>query len=323
MKFRWERPSCPICQTQRHLQPLYLGVTTWEYPGQFNYLKCSRCGLVIQSPRVPANQVGQYYHSKTYWGWDVTKAHQQLDWASVRQQQYGPLYKYILSYKPPGKILDIGSGLGLFLSLFKERGWETWGTEISVPVAKFGKKTFGIQAKIGQLEKLNLPQKYFDVITLSGVFEHLYEPRMVLRKIRTLIKPDGLLVLVVPNIESMGSIIFASRWKSLEPGRHVFHYSPTNLAHMLKMEKFTVTKTCHDYWIHNYYSLFTNIKYLLSPKFKKLPQGGAANPKVNVPAPSLTKFIGKLGADVLAFGGAIVEPLVGRGESIVVYAIPS
>lgn len=292
--------TCPICKSARHIRPLYTGITSWEYPGRFNFVRCHTCGLVFQSPRIAASRVDRYYDPKSYWG-QVTDA-----WA-----EYAPLYKNIFRFFSRGSILDVGSGLGLFLSEFKRRGWSTLGTEISLAMAKYARRTYGLRILTGDLLHLNIKRK-FGVITLNNVLEHLYQPRQTLAKVYRLLRPGGLVVIVVPNIASLGHLVFGRRWYHLQPGRHVYHFSPATLTRLLHLTGFKVLKISHSYWRHNYYSWFCNFRFNYSPRFTT---GHPSTPS----KPSLHLGFGKLLAVILAASGAILGQITGHGEVITVY----
>lgn len=290
----WESPPCPICKTDKYLAPFLTDITTWEHPGQFNLLKCGQCGLVLQSPRVPQSQIHKYYPKETYWGHDLK--------VKDRESKFGPLYKEIFNRYSAGKILDIGSGVGLFMSKFRELGWEVWETEIS-------KKT-GIKMLIGDFLDLNLPQKYFDVVTLSSVLEHLYTPRQTLLKIAKVIKDDGLLVISVPNINSLGRYFFGKKLYSLQPGRHLYHFTPQTLTLLLKKTGFRAEKIDYFYWSHSYYNIFNSLRYHYSPKFTKTSPV-SAKPAIE---------FGKLAAHVFTFILTVLGQVLHKGEVFTVYA---
>lgn len=324
MKKGWKKPDCDICRSDKYLSFLWRDVTTWEHPGKFNFVKCRRCGLVFQSPRAPFEQAVNYYPLESYWGRDIRKVRKTKGWLKERAYMFDFLYKGIFSRKKRGAILDIGSGLGLFLSKFKEKGWEVLGTDISQDVAKYSKKAFGVKVLVGDVVKLDLPKKHFDVVTMNGVFEHVYTPRKTLTKIRQLLKDEGILVIVVPNIESLGSLIYGKGWYHLQPGRHIYQFSPKTLSQLLEETSFSIEKISHSYWAHNYYSLFENFRFRVSPRFKKATTGGLVEGNVKDLAKSskfsLIKEFGKIVGRTLAFIGSVIEPIIGRGEVITVYA---
>lgn len=89
------------------------------------------------------------------------------------------------------------------------------------------------------------PQSRFDVITCFHVFEHLYRPLEVMRRVEQWLKPDGCFVLMVPNVDSAGTRIFRSYWHALELPRRLFHFSPKsllNLAESVGLEQIAIEK---------------------------------------------------------------------------------
>lgn len=319
-----EKPACDICQSKKFLSPWMEGITTWEHKGKFNFVKCKRCGLVFQSPRIPFEKAVKFYPSESYWGRDVTKTRKTKELNKEREWAYGFLYREIFSRKNKGTILDIGSGLGLFLSKFKDKGWEVLGTDISSDVAKFSQKVFGVKVLLGEVVDMELPKKYFDIVSMNSVLEHVYSPRKTLKKAADVLKEDGLLVLVLPNVEGIGRYIFKREWIQLQPGRHLYLFSPETLKKLLKDTGFEVDRISHAYWNHNYYSLFQSFRLKLSPKFKKREQGGLASgslKKAQKSSPfSFKKEIGKLLGKFITVVIVAVEPIIGRGEIMTVYA---
>lgn len=318
MKKGWEKPVCPICDTDKYLKLFYKDITKWEFKGKFNFVKCGKCGMVLQSPRAPLKDVGQYYKNDEYWGFDITKEVKGVDWKKEREKHYDILFKGILGRTQKGKMLDVGCGLGLFLSKFKDLGWEVKGTDLINQIAKFAKKTFSIDVKTGDFLDMNFPKNYFDVVVLSSVLEHVYTPNRTLKKTNSVLKKGGLFVMVIPNINSLGHMIFKRNWSFLEPGRHLYHYSPVTITKILNKHGFKVEKIDHGYRQHNYYGLFVSFRYLFSPKFKKTPEGGLGENKNE--QNSFTKEIGKVAGKTFANIGATIEPVIKRSESMIIYA---
>jgi SAM-dependent methyltransferase len=81
----------------------------------------------------------------------------------------------------------------------------------------------------------------FDVITMWHVLEHVMNPVEVLAELRSLLKPDGVLVVSVPNFASWQSEVFKGGWFHLDPPRHVLQFEPDTLADCLRRAGFGVT----------------------------------------------------------------------------------
>jgi 2-polyprenyl-3-methyl-5-hydroxy-6-metoxy-1,4-benzoquinol methylase len=325
MKHKWENPKCNICQKSTKLTVLLDGVTTWEHKGQFTYLKCATCGLVFQSPRPVFSAAINYYPSTTYWGRNVKKSTDSKGLAKEQEEAYGNIYKWVFERKnKPGTILDIGSGLGLFLSKFKKNGWQVQGTDISPDVAKYSKKMFGIDVKIGDVVKMDFPKKHYDIISLISVMEHVYDPYKTAVVLKKSLKDDGILTMLIPNISGLGRPLFRKTWVQLQPARHLYLFSPETITLLLQKAGYKVVEIRHDNWSHNFYSIFQSFRLATSSKFKTDNLGGLATGKlsdVQIKSDfSLFKEIGKVAGLGLAAFISLLMPLLHRSDAIVVYA---
>lgn len=317
-KIEWEYPACNLCGKTGY-RVFRDKVTTWEHAGVFRVVECISCGLIYLHPRPKRKLIAKYYPKKTYWG-----AGRKGNWRKWRDTNFKPLYKFIFKSKKTGKVLDIGAGTGLFLTRFKEEGWVVEGVELSETASLLAKKRYKIGLKTEDFLGCNFPKNYFDVVSLINTLEHLYRPKETLRKIDEVLKEDGILVIVVPNIESLGAKIFVKNWHPLQPPRHLYHFSPSTLRRMLNGTGFQIKKISHSYWVHNYYSLFESFRFLSSPRFKKLPSGGLKK-KTRKGMPrkngfSAIKEIGKIFAHIFAFTFSLLGTIILRGEVITVYA---
>ena len=133
-----------------------------------------------------------------------------------------------------GRLLDVGCGSGNFLKRMYTAGWEVVGTEPDkqATVSLASKDGFQIY---NSLEELIQGEKQgFDIIVLSHVIEHVIDPINTLVELRRLLRGGGRLLLTTPNALSLGSRIFSSFWRGLEPPRHFNIFSPESLSHALK-----------------------------------------------------------------------------------------
>ncbi len=301
---------CDNCGSFK-LEVFLTNVISWEHAGSFNFIRCIHCGLICLYPRPAQSAIGKYYPKESYWGDDDSKA--------ARDNRYNFIYQQIMNKKEKGTILDIGAGTGLFLTKFNDLGWEVSGIELSKTAVSFAQENFGIKLRNGDFLDFSFPKEHFDVVTLNNVLEHLYKPSDTLKKIFQVLKNDGLLVITIPNIESLGSKIFGKNWHALQPPRHLYHFSVKTITDMLGRSRFSVEQIKHNYWAHNYYSLFESFRFLLSPRFTKKEQGGLKNNNYNRRFSiilEIGKLVGLLFASALAFVGANSK----RGEVITIYA---
>jgi len=85
---------------------------------------------------------------------------------------------------------------------------------------------FGLEVVQGSLEEARFPDGHFDAITMNHVIEHVPNPIQVLEECRRVLKPGGKLVVVTPNIKSLGQRVFDDAWLHWDPPRHQHLFSP-------------------------------------------------------------------------------------------------
>jgi SAM-dependent methyltransferase len=81
----------------------------------------------------------------------------------------------------------------------RQIGYDATGLEMSPWVVDFAKSTFNIPVFLGPVENLDTSQQSFDVIALMDVLEHLPDPNATMRHCFNLLKPNGFLLLQLPQ----------------------------------------------------------------------------------------------------------------------------
>jgi 2-polyprenyl-3-methyl-5-hydroxy-6-metoxy-1,4-benzoquinol methylase len=211
-------------------------------------VKCSSCGLIYQNPRPLLQDMGKYYppEYESY----IEIPPDKLTRLQKMSIDYGIKKRagFVLNYKSGGTILDIGCASGRFLAYFKlQPSWQPFGVEISETAGNIAKTQYGLDVTIGALEDARFPENFFDVITMWDVLEHLGDPSGTLAEIHRILKPDGILVLRVPNSESDDAHLFKQYWAGLDAPRHFYVFSPTTLKYLLAKNHFEiVASTTHS-----------------------------------------------------------------------------
>ncbi len=131
-----------------------------------------------------------------------------------------------------GSILDVGCATGNFLQAAQLRGWRVFGYDISEHAVRTVKKRIpGAVVKSGKLVPDTFNNEKFAVITLHHVLEHIEDPGAFLREtIFPLLRDDGLILLEVPNIESLEALTLREQWEDLRPEQHLWHFSAKALC---------------------------------------------------------------------------------------------
>lgn len=137
----------------------------------------------------------------------------------------------------PARWLDIGCGSGEFLEECRHGGYDVEGVELSIRSANEARRV-GIQVH-GDLADV---QGLLDVVSMWHVLEHMQEPRETLQSVRSLLRPDGVLCIRVPNFSGRWSRILADHWVWFQPHHHTVHFGPDSMRRLLNDAGFTVTK---------------------------------------------------------------------------------
>ena len=156
------------------------------------------------------------------------------------QQRYQNDLNRISQFAGNGRLLDIGCNLGLFVKAALKAGYQAEGVELNSECAEYARNTTGVTVYEGLLEKANFLADSFDVVTLFDVLEHVKQPMVLLMEIRRILRPDGILVLQMPNIRSLMATLMHNQWPWLCPPDHVFHFTPHSLRNILAKSGFLV-----------------------------------------------------------------------------------
>ena len=136
-----------------------------------------------------------------------------IDPTAATRQNLGhrQTYDFIRRYKrPPGRMLDLGCGDGIVLHSARRDGWDVHGLELFPEQVALVRETLGLDVETSDIESYQGAPGSWDVVVLTHVLEHLPDPVGALRKIRDLLKPDGVGVLEFPNIDALDARV--RRW---------------------------------------------------------------------------------------------------------------
>lgn len=203
------------------------------FPGheRFQLLSCGRCGHIYQSPRPTPESIGRYYpedyHPYLIAVEDEPSPIRRLDRALGLWMRTSAVHA--AAGGRPGRLLDIGCATGVFLNGMRRLGWSTQGVEPSAYAANYARSRFGLEVYEGLVEDAGLPAASFDAITLWDVLEHVHEPRPVLDELARLLRPGGVLVMSLPNPDSLEARLLGPSWLGWDLPRHLNIYRPTQL----------------------------------------------------------------------------------------------
>ena len=216
----------------------------------FYVLKCSKCRLVFVHPHPSPIQLKAHYNKNYYVEW-ITEQKKR------REKMWQKRLDRLQQLCQKGKILDVGCGDGLFLQEAKNKGWHVNGTELSFFASTYASKMLDTEIFNGELHEAKFPENDFDVVTLWHVLEHVQDPKNYLKEIHRILKPNGLLMLAVPNannivmrlayriIKGQKIKIFSIDDKEI----HLYHYTAKILKSYFDETGFNCIKFSPDFGI--------------------------------------------------------------------------
>lgn len=233
--------NCPVCQSDfktvlyksenrhgRHLQ---------EPKAEFDVYRCDTCGLVgLPSIETDDRYYQQFYpqgyHTPTAPGfvgrlWGL--------FASFLLNRKIDAFKQYVSL--PCKLLDVGCGNGGFVKALNPLLFDAHGLEPVKEAVEDAKKA-GLQVEQGNILFGSLKPEQYDVVTLWHVFEHIKDPVVALQRIHPLLRPGGIVVMAIPNTNSLACRLGKKYWFHLDSPRHLWLYNEKNVQTLLEVNGF-------------------------------------------------------------------------------------
>jgi SAM-dependent methyltransferase len=255
-------------------------------PGLFTFVRCARCGLVYQSPRLNVERIKDYYddeyiahRKKTRWGILTPLYNRAMEKHDRRKAEIVDRHVKLGS---TSEVLDVGCGAGTFLRrLQRLHGVRAAGVDF---------KDLSMLPGIDELEfhcglfyGRDWGDRRFDLITMWHFLEHDYEPLRTLRLAGSLLKPEGRLVIEVPRLDSVSFRLYRSRWPGLQAPQHTVLYTKDTFLRCLVEAGLEVVEYLP-------YGAFPAYFYLFAGAAFKLLRGRGLNPSLAI----YPYFVGQL-----------------------------
>ncbi|WP_417558393.1 class I SAM-dependent methyltransferase [Mesoflavibacter zeaxanthinifaciens] len=197
----------------------------------FQLKENKKYGFLETFPQPKTNQLSEYYKTEDY----ISHTDAKRNWFEkayhlVRRFSLKQKLKLINGFKTETKtLLDVGCGTGDFLKTAKENNWIVSGVEPNADARTIANhKTDNSVFDIHQLN--NFETNSFDVITLWHVLEHLPDLEHQISILKKLLKPNGRLVVAVPNYKSFDANYYNQFWAAYDVPRHLWHFDQNSIS---------------------------------------------------------------------------------------------
>jgi len=206
----------------------------------FTITKCVNCGFLFTNPRPLEKDSYTYYQSETYISHSNTdKGLINRLYKGIRNYSLNKKIKLIKKYFNSGSVLDIGCGTGHFLNQLSINGFKVHGIELGDEARKFATMTFGLSVDPG-LDKLDQHLNHYDIITMWHVLEHVYTLDHYIKRIRSLLSENGILIVAVPNPDSYDAKYYKEFWAAYDLPRHLYHFTKKTIHLLFSKHQFEI-----------------------------------------------------------------------------------
>ena len=199
--------------------------------------RCRRCGLVYANPRAPEAAILERYSRDYFWNEYLPAAGAadgRID-DSVLDLRHGAMLRLLALEAPArGRLLEVGSGAGLFLRAASRDGWQPAGVELSTEGSAFSRERLILDVRTERAEAMTFEPASFDAAVMFDVVEHLFDPRAVLEATLRALRPGGLLVVTTPNFDALSRYALGVAWAVLNPFEHLYYFAEATLAALLE-----------------------------------------------------------------------------------------
>jgi SAM-dependent methyltransferase len=254
--------NCPNGCKKNDLHVLAAKDRLHNLPGNFDIVKCSHCKLMRTNPRPDSESIG-YYYPDSYEPYNVElKKVEKKGFKRIVSSFFQRWDSNAIPDLEPGNMLEFGCANGTFLELMSQKDWSVRGIEFSELAANKAIKK-GFDVSIGAIEEISNKENEFDMVVGWMVLEHLHDPVNALKKIKTWTKPNGYLVISIPDISGFDFKLFKHNWYSLHLPAHLYHFTPSSIKSILQLSGWQIEKIV---WHRNPDNLLRSIGYWAEEK---------------------------------------------------------
>ena len=244
-KLKFEDRVCDFCNDKNYSprrSVVFLNI-------KFRFVQCSNCDLVYQNPLLTSESRKHLYETAEYWDAksSTTTSEKILNYYSYMDESKNRIktneyrINWITSRLSAGKrILDLGCGDGLLVSMLKDRGYKAYGIDISDSMIRIANKTYALDIIQKNAEdKLDFKEPFDAMVCYT--FSNFINPSLVFKNIFMNLKKGGYFFFNFPNCDHLVSRLLADRFYAYRPSAAIIYSKKTFLSylekHQLKVEE--------------------------------------------------------------------------------------
>lgn len=223
--------NCPVCGGTAR--------TPWVEFSNLRFERCAGCGAVYKTIEAQNVRTSDFYEADYHtgkrsrrWLHRVRKAKRQLQSA--------------MALGDCQAVLDIGCSVGYIIEAGRQLGLRSAGVDVSSFAVDQARQR-GLEARVGTLERIPYADQEFDLVVMRHVLEHTPTPLAALAECRRVLRPGGMLLVLVPDLEYWKGTVLRRTYRYFRPddlGRqHFVYYNSNSLSEVLSVGGFRVLAT--------------------------------------------------------------------------------
>jgi len=237
-------PEVTQCQVCSSTEPIFIQ-SSYVYlnSAELNLVKCAKCGLVYLNPQPAGVEIENLYSKEYFIKWYGTEKKRGFSKNFFRR-----LMKLSgLNPKPGQKLLDVGCGMGFFLEVAREWGWEGKGVEIAPYAVNYCGERLNFNVHCGSLETASYPNDDFNIVTAFDFLEHISGLSSFLSEVKRILKKEGQFIVLVPNYDSLvfqldRNICRLKKLPLTNVPEHLTYFTLSSLKQLLEENGFKLKK---------------------------------------------------------------------------------
>lgn len=231
---QWPRHrACPCCGTGE-LRPLFR-----KY--QFGHDQCRDCAFVCVNPYPPEEVLTRLYAGAYYTNFrEFYEAHHLRDaggdsMTAAPAELLETMIESAAAGRQFGEWLEVGGGLGTVADLIRRRrpGWRVVLNEWNPRSTELAREIYGLEVVSSSADELRKADHRFDVISAVQVLEHIPDPFSFLIAYADLLKPGGIMVVIVPQFTYLNAMVSRAAAAVVAPPFHASLFRESNLKKVL------------------------------------------------------------------------------------------
>jgi len=238
--------NCPICSSR---------ISEWKTKetdtGKYRIDRCVACGYAFVNPRPSFEFLMRYYSSHGH-SHNKDTDNKSLELILEKEKHYPNstidarrIIKTIIGLSPDNQkknFLDVGCGYGFFTSEALRNKFEVVALELASTEREIAIQMTGLIPVSTSFEEFEYERESFSTILMSQILEHAFDIRSWISKANNLLIVNGLLVIALPNFDSIFRLIMNENEPFICPPTHLNFFSPKNISFFLESQGFKVEK---------------------------------------------------------------------------------